>query len=320
MSELSAHYKAMYSDSVRELAGSPDRSLLKDFVSKESKKGSAVFIDSIGPDVPDGDAVVTALANIKNRATYEREVEKTLAKRDAISTPHMEANKQRTLLTPKRNHWGHSFDRIEDLCEVTNPQARTIRQGMKRIWVKQDGVILDALSAATVLRGQDESGVSAVTFPAGQVLDDIACYGATPVYFSLDTCTAIKKLFEDQYYSGKIVCVVSPKVKKEFIDHSRNQVHSMDFVDGPSYFREGKLPDINGIHFIPHPLCGDEEFYAWGPDGVCYNQFDPFEENLGIAPTECFSAIAYMREFIDAKRIDDLLVVQGTILREAPAS
>lgn len=320
MSELSAHYKAMYSDAVRELVGSPDRSILKELVGKEAKKGSAVFVDSIGPDADNGDAVVTALANIKNRATYEKEVEKTLAKRDAIATPHMEANKQRTLLTPKRNHWGHSFDKIEDLCEVTNPQARTIRQGMKRIWLKQDGVILDALGAATVLRGEDESGVSPVSFPAGQIIDPIASYGANPVYFGLTTSARIKRLFEAQYYFGKIYCVISPTTKEDFINNSRNQVHNMDFVDGPRYFRDGSLPNIDGVFFIPHPLCGDDEFFAWGPDGVCYNQFDPFEENLGIAPTECFSVIAYMREFIDAKRIDDLLVVQGSILREAPAS
>lgn len=308
------HYFQQFNENVKDLAGAPSRSILRELVSKDNKRGSVVYLDSAGAGA---DLSIDDLkTDKKTRKTYEADGAKTLAKFNAIFTPHNDITRQRTLATPKLIEWGHSFDEDEDILEIVDPQNKTVRQGMRSIWKAQDQQVLNGINAASVVRvdgATSEVTPTTENMPAGQVFDT-----AQNDYISRKDMTKIVNLFEDQYVTDKIYCLISPTAKKGIIDNDE-KITDADFIARSQAFGEdgsfmpNKFPEVFGVHFIVHPLVAANKFFAFTEESIVLNEFKAFKSDISIAETQRYSYIAYMREKCDCKRVDDLQVAHGTI-------
>lgn len=297
------HYKQMFTEACKQLAGSQSRSLLRELVGYERLKGEVAYLDAIEPD---DEADVMALTDKPTRAAYELEVAPDLADWTALMTPHMAANKVRTLITPLLIEWGHHFDEDEDILEFVDPTSREIQQGFRRMWRRTDQIILAAIGAATVQRGKTNCAgdVSAVAFPDAQritVADGV---------FDKDVCSEVKSKFEDQYVDDEqIFGVISPTTKHNLIVASGGTLHSGDFVSKQGFFEKGLLPEVYGVHLVVHPLVPDCAAAFWTRNGVTWGQFKERKEDLAVSPDQRFHTVAYVREKANAVRVDDSRVV-----------
>jgi len=308
------HYYQQFCDNVNDLAGAPNRSVLRELCERDNKQGSVVYLDSAGAGE---DLTIQDLkADKKTRKTYEAEATKTLEKFNQIFTPHNDINRQRTLAQPKLIEWGHSFDRSEKILEIVDPQNKTVRNGMRGIFKQQDQLVLNGISASSVTRVDgDTSEITPQTdnMPAGQVIDS-----AQNDYMGRKDMTHIVKLFEDQYVTDQIFCLISPTAKRGIIDND-DKITDADFLahrqafDEEGKFVPGKFPDIYGISFIVHPLVPADKFFAFTREALVLNEFEALNSHMDEAPTQRFSYIAYICESCDCKRVDDLQVVHGTI-------
>ena len=308
---LNTHHKVMYADSCKELAGQ-NKSLLKEFVDKDAKTGEAVFFDTI--DVGD-EAVQTALANIPEqyRAAFESSG-KTFADWLKMQTPHMNVELGRVMLAPEQLDFGHTFRSFDEMAQNGDPKSKKLRQAMRSIHRKEDAIILSALFAGSKMVGKDLGNLTAQAFPTSQIL-------AVPDgVFNLATIISINEIYDNNFLTDqKKYCVISPKAKKSLINNSGDTITSKDFVDSGRYFSKGELPDVYGICFIVHPGVKDhigtfdDAFVVFTEESVVLNQFKALETNLGQAETQRFQYIFYMEELLNAVRIDDKTVVQGTL-------
>lgn len=308
------HYFQQFNANVRDLAGSPHRSVLREVVSKDNKTGSVVYLDCAGAG---SDLTIQDLkTNKKTRKTYEADGSKTLAKFNEIFTPHNDITRQRTLANPKLIEWGHSFDEDEDILEIVDPQNKVTRQGMRSIWKAEDQLIINGIGAPSVIRvdgATSEVTPQTVNMPIGQVFNT-----AQNDYISRKDMTKIVQLFEDQYVTERIFCLISPTAKRGIIDND-DKITDSDFLshaaafDGDGKFRPGAFPEVFGVHFIVHPLVAANKFYAFTEQAIVLNEFKAFKSDISIAETQRYSYIAYMREKCDCKRVDDLQVAHGTI-------
>lgn len=315
---LQTHYKDMFTDSVRFLAGSPKRSLLKTFASKRDVKGQVAYLDSVSPlsgmDTRAGNDWTDLKDKPTQKAYYDAGTE-TFEEYKKTLVPHQEINRQRTLVTPKlieRSHW---FDEDEDIFELTDPQGKTINALMRDIFYSEDKLILDALRAASVQRGGrlGTSDVSAVDFPASQQLT----VENDNLYLDLEGISKIRELWDDKYMSdSKIYAVISPTQKRLMINNNE-KIHDYDFVSRRGWFEKGELPDIYGVHFIVHPQVIDTEFLAWSDGGITWANFRGLRSWVKSSPAHRDQDIFYISEKADCVREDDNLVVQGTI--QSPA-
>jgi len=249
-----------------------------------------------------------------HRADFEAIGVPALADWLAIQTPHMDVELDKVLCSPYENIWAHTFRNIDEIAENANSESIKLKQGMKRIWRREDQWILDALSRPTEQRGKDPASAAAIAFPVAQQINE------ADGIFDTETISTIAKLFENNYKTDeKIYCIISPTAKKNLIDSSGGTIHSSDFVDGTRYFMNGDLPEIYGVHFIVHPLVSEysatypDAFFAYCSSAICYNQFDPLQTKLDEDPSKKFNIVLQIREYIGACRIDDLGVVQGTL-------
>lgn len=308
---LDSHWKVVYGDKIKELAGFQNRSLLKEFVEKDAKRGEIALFDTIAPA---DEAQFNEMATDTNfRADFETIVTPVLDDWLALQTPHMDVALDKVLCAPYENIWAHWFRNIDEIAENANTDSIKLKQGMKRIFRRQDQWILDALSRSTELRGKDAGSATNVAFPAGQQLN-IASGD-----FTKEVCSAILRIFENNYKEDEpIYCVISPEAKETLINQSGSTIHSSDFVDMKG-LEKGKLPNVYGIHLIVHPLVKDysgsypDAFFAWCPSAITYNQFDPLKTDMEEVASQKFNTVLQVREYIGACRIDDLGVVQGTL-------
>lgn len=302
------HYKYTFSETVRELAGGPMRSLLPEFVDKDNKKGASALLDSAGPG-PDKTTSLTT--GKKTRSTYEADGSKTLAKWVEIHTPHDEITQIRTFAYPYLNEWGHTFDEDEPLLEIVDPTNKKVNQGMRVIWKARDQHVINGIAAASVSRVQststNEVTPETIAFPAGQEVDTDANDAV-----GLTDLTKVNKMFRDQYIDQRVYCLVSPATEKLIID-GNSDIHNTDFVDKSEYFMNGTLPAVYGISFICHPLIPDDKLYFFTKEAIVMNQFKPFKASISKVAEKREGTQAYMRETLDAVRVDDLQVVHMTI-------
>ena len=314
---LDSHWKYVYSDLITQLAGTQNRSLLKEFVSHDAKKGEVVFFDM---DDADDNATLTAMsANAgKYRMGATDANSLTLAEINAISTPHMDITKNRTQCAPFLNEWGHTFRNIDEIAENANRDSRKLYMGMKRVAAQQDLKIFEALTKQSENRGK--TGGSAETIPAGQKFDITTGLG-------LDDLSNIVNIFEDNYANDEpVIVVISPTQKKYLIDNSGGTIHSTDFVNSTDYFTTGKLPDIYGLHLMVHPgvsayaatvnvglTTPTDALIAFQKSAIMYNQFEALTTDMGQLPTQRYQYNLYLHEHIGTCRIDDKRVVQCAI-------
>lgn len=305
------HWKTMYGDIVERLAGYQKRSLLAALFGSANKKGDLVMFDSIEPD---DDVTSTAMtSDDKHRMDYEDIAVPELQDWVDLHTPHMDVTKSRTVCSPYKNEFGHTFRDIDEVAENASDHSDVLSLGMSRMMRQTDVQILNALFASTQLRGKDQSALSAVAFPAAQQITNI-----TDGIFDLQVVTTIKKMFEDQYVEDdeRIICLLSPAAKKSFTD-ANPTIKSKDFIDRSSFFAEGKLPDIEGVSFLTHPLVSaykgnySDAFVAFTMRAGKLNRFKSIETAMDQAINQRNQWILYICEMIGACRTDDKRVVQG---------
>jgi hypothetical protein len=314
---LDSHWKVMYGNAIKALAGSQKRSLLKELVDKDSKKGETVYFDM---DDVDDDATLTAMS--ANGGKYRRGATDanslTLAEMNAVATPHMDIIKNRTQCVPNLNEWGHEFANIDEIAENANHNSRRLGQGMRKIWKNQDLEIFEALTKQAEDRGK--AGGSSETFPTGQQFDITTGLGLTDI-------SNICKLYEDNYADDEPpVLIISPTQKKYLIDNSGGTIHSKDFVSAKNFFESGELPEIYGVHLLVHPgvttykdtittalTTKTDSVVAFQKSAIIYNQFEALKHNMAQLPTRRFQYNLYLHEHIGACRVDDKRVVQCVI-------
>ena len=309
---MDSHYKPMFADACRELAGHQTRSLLKAFVSKDSMPGEVALFDTIEPS---DDATFTAMAGDTNyRADYEAIGVPVLADWQALQTPHMNVAKNKVIVSPYENLWAHWFRKKDNIGEAANKDSKILKQGMKKIYQKQDDWILNALSRSTEQRGKDATSAASIAFPsANQITEGDGI-------FDMDTILQIQEIYEGNYLGGeKIFCAISPSAKRALINASGDKLRSTDFVDSSSYFKTGNLPDIEGVHFIVHPNVtafsggATDAFFCWTEDAIMFNQFDAFETDLGEVASQKFNKVLMLSEYFGTCRLDDSAIIQGSL-------
>tara|TARA_R110000824_G_scaffold14186_7_gene60652 strand:+ start:1997 stop:2944 length:948 start_codon:yes stop_codon:yes gene_type:complete len=310
---LKDHYKVQYSEAVTEIAGHQNRSILKELVEREAKTGDIVTFDTIEPK---DEATLTAIDSLTDQ--YKEYFDQLSAGAFAdflkMQTPHMAIDKGRVQLSAFENLWAHSFRKMDEVRENGNDQSRTLKMGMKKIFKNQDKVILDALFAATVTKGQDAATVANVAFPVGQQLNE------ADGVFDLETISAIRRIYKNnELEDEQLICVISAEVEEMLINNSGGTIENKDFVDSAEYFKNGKLPMIRGVSFLVRPAVNNYKgaynhaFAVFTPSSVVYNQFEMLETQIEKAPTQKFNVILQICEFINAVRRDDKGIIQGTL-------
>ena len=308
------HYRVMYSDSVKRLSGFQQSAMLIDFAMKQAKTGKAEFFDTIAPS---DSATLTDASLTPIEADYFRGYlagTQNLTNFEKVFTPHNAVNKGRVLLTPFRNDFGHHFRDLDEVKEGAHDRSIVMTEAMTRISVNRDVKILDALWAANTSQGENEGTVANVAFAGGTINE-------ADGVFDLATITQINAYFDGQYHAqGKRkICIISPTAKQSLIDTSGNTITSKDFVDSGEYFKTGRLPNVYGVSFVVHPLIDgykgayDDCFVAFCEGSFVYNQFSALETGLDRSIEMRNQWILYICEFINAVRIDDKAILQGTL-------
>lgn len=307
------HYKIMYSESLTDLSGHKSKSLLRETVRNENKKGEAVFFDAVSPE---DDANETAFASLDGyRKDYEDIGSPTLSDWTNIQTPHMEINRERTYLAPVQLEAAHWFRKKDNIALLSHEDSSVNKMLRKKIVRKRDKLVYDALFASSVSRGKDAANLSSVSFPAGQIMADITAYAN----FDVDVFGQILEMLEDQYIEGeRVFMAISPTLKRYLKENSRGEIHNQDFVS-KKHLETGDLPDIDGIHIICDPQVDsyagakDHAFVAWTEEALVYNTFDPLEVEFGPVASQRFSKVLYLEEYTNAVRIDDNRVIHGFV-------
>lgn len=325
------HHKVQYKDSVLHLAGELRESALYKYMMKDSKKGEAVFIDSI---VADDEATSNATGDID--ANYRKGYEQGTANHANFmltQTPHMEVERQRTLLTPFLNEIGHTFRSLDDVLANRSEQSYVLKELMGRMAKRKERTILNALLANSVQRGKDQGSLSTVVFPTAQeipVSDDV---------FDKEVVNEVKNLFEDNYIGSvgedePIMMIISPEKKRQLISNSGDTLHNKDFISSAGHFEGATLPNIYGVHMIVHPELATGRGYdvdgdgngtwsggravAFTPKWGCFNQFDGLSSQIDKDPGERFQYKLYIQEMINAVRVDDKRIAHIQFGTQAP--
>lgn len=309
---INTYWRSLYSDALLDLCGFQNRSLLKEYVSKESKGGDAVFFDEMSPS---DDATVTTLSGSTHyRKDFESIVSPALSDWLAIQTPQTDITRQRTLCLPSEIAAGYTFRDKDEVAQGWSEESDVIRNIKRQIVKQEDTIILNALFASTQQRGKDQASLTAVSFPAGQT---VSVSGT----LTKEDINEVKKVFEDNYcYDEPIFMGITPKMKKDLIDNSGDKIHSKDFVDARNYFEKGELPDVYGVHLIVHPLISsyaggftNGRAVAWTPSAIKYNQSREMRVEMDQIPSQRFQVGLFMNEFVGACRRDDKRVVLLTL-------
>lgn len=342
--ENAQFFRAGFADAIQQLAGDPDRSLLKALVTPSAKLGEIVYVD--GMKSSDA-AVVTAINDTKTRERFEAKADPTNVGNApgsiysesvvdsiydsagslygsyteflALQTPHMAVTRQRSLVQNNRIEWGHTFTEESEILEALDLSSNVLRAGMSTIWAKEDAAIIAALNAATVTRQKsDGSGTETVSMPASQAFDVV--YGTAPQpNITTKVFAKILQRFERVYLREPIFLVCSPFFKRMVIENSGGTIHSKDFVDSSTYFNGGQLPDIYGVRCIVHPQLEvadestDEYAYAFTKSGITWNEWKPLTTQIGEAASQRFAKIFWVREWGGAVRSDDYRCLKITV-------
>lgn len=323
-----AAYIIQFKDAVKELAGGPTRSLLKELCGYEKCEGASALIKgAFQANLTAGTS--TALASITNRYTYDQ-----LASSDAsvlaahLLTSNDTGTFQRSQVLPIQTDIGSWQEMAEkDFLAMSDPHSKEMRNFMQGYFTKQDLKIINALFASTVTRvtgtAATATTTSSVSMPATQVLDDYSLATIDIKLFS-----DIQRRFLTQYVSGqKIYVCFGPKTWKALLDNSGDKLTNQDYIRDAGRFESGQLPDVYGCVPIVHPLfenttlntniTGDEigAIGAWTEDGLCWAEFMAMTSMMEVqSPAFKGMSIALVKEFTNAVRNDDLLCVNGAVV------
>jgi hypothetical protein len=324
----SAAYKIQFADAVKELAGGPNRSYLKETVGFEKCEGeSALIKGAFQANLTAG--ANTALASLTNRYTFDQGGSTSAAVlASSVLTRNDTGTFQRSQVLPIETAIGSWQEMAEkDFLAMSDPHSKEMRNFMQGYFTKQDLKIIDALFASTVTRvvgtAATATTTSSVSMPATQVLDDYSLATIDYKVFS-----DINKRFMDQYVTGQKVYVgIGPATWKALVDNSGDKLLNQDYIRDAGRFESGQLPTVFGCVPIVHPLfdnttlntniTGEEvgSIAAWTEDGCTWAEFMGMTSMMEVeSPAFKGQSIALVKEFTNAVRNDDLQVVNGAIV------
>lgn len=315
---VNANAHQLFERTIQQLAGKPDRSILKALATPRKGEGVAFGVPSIDTGraaydnadlaaVQAGAANWSPLTNKYTRRAYEGEaaLDKTHANWQKLTTPFNDVARYNTLAFPREVEWGHQIHEEQELAELKDPTSDLYRQAMMTVFEDQDALVFAGLFGATMDRRRFAgTGANAVAFPAGQKLKTESV-GAK---FGLPAISAIVERMDKNYIRGeRIYIAINPTHKRHLMDAST--IHNKDFVRSREYFETGDLPDIYGCHLIPHPQVPLDYVVAWVQSGISYVTFKPLTSSSGVLPHQRFSTQLYVREYADCIRTDDKRVI-----------
>ena len=306
------HNVDSFSDTVQQLLGEPQVAYLPMACTQDNQSGVITAHDAIGGSDAD-DATADTYASIDNPET-DRAPSSVSDLLDTM-TPNQDPNKVRSLSSTGRIKWGTVISSEAKALSLSDPTNPTTLQAVRKINAQRNTVVRTALGAATVSRGRNESGASAVSFPAGQQLSIDASASLTT--FSLDHIALIKSMLEENYGGDQFFMAIHPYLKYSLLKNSGSIINSHDFVDSVGQLSKTKLPDIYGCTVIvdpglEKPSNGDAMFYAWAKSAVVYNTAQTMVTDSGIDPAFQFGLRLYLHEMVSSVRTDDLGVIQVT--------
>jgi len=310
-------FRQMFSDIIRDLSGSPERSYFPETIEQDSLTGAVVFIDSVGPKDP---AKMMDLTDTPTRRGFENSQSQDFAAWSKIHTPYMDVTWQRTLAAPRLIEWGHYFPKNTDLLTVLDENDRTLWAGMRSVFEQRDNLFLQGLTASSVQRvtsaSSDEVTPSPVSFPASQQINSVE-----QDKFLIDDISHAKRIFEENYVNNEqVMALISPKTKESLIKNN-DRIMDYNFVSrSRDWFQEGALPDIYGVVFMVSPLVPNDKVYFFTRSSMVWNTFSGMTSTLDRVPEMRNATQAYIDETVDCVRIDDRKVVWLTIQSSAAQS
>jgi len=294
-------WREMFSDNIKQLAGSPDRSVLINVPSQENKKGDTVNIDGIK-----GNAAVTEdTKTIKNRKDGTAAYADYLATR----TPYTGTVKQRSKLSPYTITATDYIGKNEDVLRALDITSPTMEALMRVTRIQEDQLVINALSASVVTRETDNGTIASVAFPTGSQQITTANIG----YIAPDDLSDMDALFRDQYIASEKYLVVNPSAVAGMKKNNRDYFQGIDFIGRMGAFADGNIEKAEGFTIIVSPLVPAGEFYAFVKDAVTVNTFQTIDTSVDELPEARFATQLYIDKVVNAVRNDDYGVVQGLI-------
>ena len=313
--DIPLHVRYQFSDSVQQLAGHPDRSVLPELIQHKSASGLFTTFDTAEAD---DNAITTAAATM--RAAIHTPSSATGASPIAArQNPEMDIKRARTISTPNYIEWFHTFDEVDQLIEAADNKS-PVMLACRRKMFKSRSVLFVSRLDASVARLSATSALTTSPAPTTVTFDTTAGTGNEIVVddgiLDLDTILQIKERFETRYVDNeKIFCVISPKTKRKLLQAEGLKLTSRDFVSSYDVFAKAVLPDIYGLYFVVHPACSDTKAYAFTADGACWFNYDGggLKTEMGIVPQERFAIKVRVSEKVDMQRVDDKKVIRVTL-------
>ena len=318
------HQYEMFKANVKDLLGEhPAHDLLSGLCEEEAGGGKSVWIDGIDAEESE-DADQYELKEKNTGVKFEQlpAGQKTFDNWQKTRTPFMEVSKQRTLSTPRIIEWGHRFDEDEGWQHLVDPKGKEVNVGVRKIFKGRDlQFLLGAAAPSVVRKGDADDDVHVISLPAGQALDPMAYADV-----NVDSLPSmICERFDNVWYAkgSPIYCAISATMARHFRQNSRSTINSTDFVSSYEHFKQGTLPQIDGITFIVLPISmmkaitgngAKDSYVAWVPPAINKVVYSSNKTSMGEDPSGRFETIVYLREKIDFKRIDDRGVVVGDIV------
>lgn len=315
-------HRQMFDTNVGHLAGSPNRSILKRTCAFKRLAGEVAYVDHVGPltnwvdrikgtTSPVAPESAKAVDLIKTRRVVEGAGAVDGDDLVSMETPHVEVQRQRTLMVPRIIEWGHEFDDIQDMQEIADLHGATLQQGMRTIWGSEDYNVILALKAADVQRRSTTGGTTTVEFESNGLTAQLFGFSNE---LTVDGVALIAEKLDGQYLPGeRRYLLMNEAQKRNLIQSDKATIFSADFISmdatGAKRFETGDLPDIFGFTPIVHPLLENLEVFAYTEQALCWGEFKPLTTKLAERPDHRFSKQAYMCEYFDCKRVDDKRVV-----------
>ena len=303
-------YKESYGGHVREALGrnkSPDLSLC---CAREPSPGSdSYMIPSWKMKTKSASDTTTKASRVKTRETFSRDdweklsaANKTMANFVKMMTQHQEITEYYTVSNSQTIKGGHQFKKEKDIVMGNDPTSRTVAAIAQMVFDERQEVFLEALKASSVSRRIGNT-TSSVNLPDSQTL-----YAKTANKFSVITdLPRIKAQFRKANVPDKtnIYALVNTDDMAMIETENFEKIYNTDYVKGDD-LRNGTVPSMFGVHWIPSNLIDSGKMYFWLHDALAWVPYSPLEHDMAKDALMDFDVFFKIMESADCKRIDDL--------------
>lgn len=303
-------YKDSYGAHVREALGrnkNPDLSLC---CAREPTPGSDTYlIPSWKMKTRSTSDSTTKASRVKTRETYSRDdwekesaANKTMANFLKLVTQHQEITEYYTVSNSQTIKGGHQFKKEKEIVMGNDPTSRTVTAIAQMVFDERQNVFLEALKATSVQR-KVGSTTSSVNLPDSQTL-----YAKTANKFSVvNDLPRVKALFRKANVPDKtnIYALVNTDDMAMIETENFDKIYNTDYVKGDD-LRNGTVPSMFGVHWIPSNLIDSGKMYFWLYDALAWVPYSPLTHEMAKDALMDFDVFFKIMESADCQRIDDL--------------